>query len=324
MSSLPTSTINVQNWSPRHRGKIIGLSQIPYGPILISVIYNSFFVKGHDEQVMLQDLHGFFLTMSVLMGSLSLCAMLFTREYPYVESEQDKERLTLVQLCAKQEINPENHKYNSLLSCLMHLDVQLIFLSQAITPVAGLTVMTNVTAILLSMGYINLSFAYTTAGPCWTFCVVFLVSFISDKYIDNISRVTISMIFSAVSTLAFLLFVSYGEYLSIFSIAYFLSQASVAASNCLLPTALTEKFDHSLFGYIFSVSCLVPDVMNLMVQPLAGYLFDRQTQNEECLGAHCFHDVLILACCVQFLGTILHTLSILHSHRRRINQNNEK
>ena len=322
MSYLPSYTINVQNWSLRHRGKVIGLFRMAYGQILISVIYNNFFVKGHEEQVMLQDLHGFFLSMSVLMGSFSVCAMLFTRKYPYVESEEDKERLVLVEPSTTQDT--ENHRYQSLLSGLLHLDVQLIFWSQAITPLAGIIMRTNITAILQSLGYINLSFAYTTAGPCWAFCVIILVSFISDKYIHNISRVTISMIFAVVSALTFLLSIGYGHFLSILSIAHFLSITSLAASFCLLPTALTEKFDHSLFGYIFSLSCLVPDVVNLMVQPLAGYLFDRQTQNGECLGAHCFRDVLILACCAQFLGTILHSLSILHSHRRRIIQNNDR
>ena len=281
MSYLPSYTINVENWSPRHRGKVIGMFLIPYGQILTSIIYNSFFVKGHEEQVMLQDLHGFFLAMSILMGSSSLCSMLFTIKYPYVESEQYTERLVLVGPCATQDINLENHKHNSLMSGLMHLDVQLVYWSQAITPIAGITMRTNITAILKSLGYINLSFAYTTAGPCFTLCVIILVTFISDKYIQNISRVTISMIFSVVSTLALLLSIGYGHYLSIISIAYFASNASLAALFSSVPAALAEKFDSSVFGYIFSLSLLVPKVVSLMVQPLAGYLFDRQTHDGE-------------------------------------------
>ena len=324
MSYLPSYTINVQNWSARHRGKVIGLFNNPYGQILTSIIYNNFFVKGHEEQVMLQDLHGFFLTMAVLMGSLSLCSLLFTRKYPYIESEQEEELLGLVQTSATDDSESENKKYSSLMSGVMHLDVQLIFWSQAITPLAGITVVTNITAMLQSLDNINLSFAYTTAGPCLSLSVVLLATFISDKYIHNISRVTISMLFSVVSTLAFLLSIGYGDYLSIISIAYFVSVASVAASFSLLPTALTEKFDHSLFGYIFSLSVLVPNVLNLMLQPLAGYLFDRQSQNGQCLGAHCFHEVFILVCCVQFLGSVLHCFSILHSHRSRLNRNDTK
>ena len=114
MSYLPSYTINVENWSPRHKGKVIGMFLIPYGQILISIIYNSFFVKGNEEQVIRQALHGFFLAMSILMGRLFLCSMLFTRKYTYVESEQDTERLLLVEPCATQVINPEK-KCNNLM-----------------------------------------------------------------------------------------------------------------------------------------------------------------------------------------------------------------
>ena len=58
--------------------------------MFISIIYSSCFVKGNEEQVMLQDLHGFFLAMSVLLGSLSLFAMVFTRTYPYEDNENDR------------------------------------------------------------------------------------------------------------------------------------------------------------------------------------------------------------------------------------------
>ena len=320
MSYLPSYTINVTNWSPQHRGRIIGIFQIPYqlGPMFISIIYNSFFVKGNEEQVMLQDLHGFFLCMSVMLGSLSLFGIIFTRKYHYMDNAKDNELSILIDHCSTENLNDQKETTvcTRFIRGMLHMDVQLIFWSQAITPIAGLVMLTNITAMLKSLGYISLSFAYTTAGPCLTFSVVLVVSFISDKCIHKISRVTISLILSIPSTLASLISIGYGHYLSILSIAYFLSLASMASSFCMLPTALTEKFDNSLFGYVFPFSCLATYIVNVVVQPLAGYLYDTQTQDEECWGAHCFHNILILVACIQLLGTIFHLLSISHSHYR--------
>ena len=317
MSYLPSYTINVQNWSPQHRARIIGILQIPYqlGPMFISIIYNSFFVKGNVEQVLLQDLQGFFLCMSVFLGSVSLFTMIFTRKYDYIDNEKDNELSVLVDHCTTN--NLYDQKETSFIRGMLHMDVQLIFWSQAITPIAGVVMLTNITAMLKSLGYISLSFAYTTAGPCWAFFVVLFVSFISDKYIHNISRVTVNMIFSMASTLAALISIGYGHYLSVLSITYFLSISSMASSFCMLPTALTEKFDNSLFGYVFPFACLSTYIVNVVVQPLAGYLYDTQAQDEECWGAHCFHNILILVACIQLLGTIVHLLSISHSHYRR-------
>ena len=329
MSYLPSYTVNVQNWHSIHRGKIIAILQIPYqfGAILISITYNSFFAKGHEEEVMLQDLHGFFLAMSVFLGCLSLLSMILTGEYPYnTEIEKDQERLSLVERCATRALNSqitsEQLKYNHFLRGMVQLDSQLIFWTLALTPVAGLILGTNITAMLKSLGHIKLSFAYTTAGPFCVLCVVFIVSYISDKYRNNISRVSISMLVSAASTLVLLLSIAYGHYLSIITIAYFISIASTASAFCLLPTVLTEKFDDSLFGYVYPFSCLVPNVMNALVQYLVGYMYEKQAHDGECWGAHCFHHVMILTCCVQLLGTILHSLSISHAHFGGVKRNN--
>ena len=50
MSYLPTYAVNVGNWSSRHRGKIISFLQAPYqiGPLLMSVIYYSFFENNQE------------------------------------------------------------------------------------------------------------------------------------------------------------------------------------------------------------------------------------------------------------------------------------
>ena len=317
---LPSYTINVQNWSPQHLAMIICFIQSPYqlGPMFISIIYNIFFVKGNEEQVMLQDLHGFFLAMSVLLGSLSLFAMIFTRKYPYVDNENDSELAIFVGHCSTQNVNDHNEitKYNSFISGMLHLNAQLIFWSQAVTPIAGVVMLTDITAMLKSLDHISLSSTYISVGPCWTLCVIILSSYISDKYIHNISRVTISIIFSVASTLAAVISIGYGQYLSILSIIYFVSISSMASTFCMLPTVLTEKFDTFLFGYVFPSACLATYLVNVVVQPLAGYLYDTQTQDEECWGAHCFYSILILVASIQLLVTIFHLLSISHSYYR--------
>ena len=60
--------------------------------------------------------------------------------------------IILVSHCSKQNVNDQNEitKYNSFISGMLHLDVQLIVWSQAITPIADVVMLTNITAMLKS------------------------------------------------------------------------------------------------------------------------------------------------------------------------------
>ena len=320
MSYLPTYTVNVQNWSPRHRGVIVGVLQIPYqiGPVLISIIYNSFFVKGHEKDVMLQDLQGFFVTVCVLLGSFTIIAFLFTKVYPHTESDSDREHMSLVDndvIQINQDgVQDTGSKHTSIVSGVKDLDVHLIFWAQAITPVAGFTMLTNITSMLQSLGHINLSFAYTTSGPVVALLVKMAASYISDKFIHKISRVSISMICSIFSTLILLIAVGFGNHLSILSLAYFISISSAETTFCMLPTALSEQFVNDLFGYVFTSACLIACVANAIEQPIAGYLYDRETDGANCFGPQCFQNVFILVGCIQLVGTLLHSLIVFHTN----------
>ena len=320
MSYLPTYTVNVGNWSSRHRGKIIGLLQAPYqiGPVLMSVIYYSFFANNQEVNVEKEDLSGFFACMAGILGFFTVLALILTREYEYIETDEDREHLNLMETDSREakpsdesEETNQKQNYTSFWTGMKHLNIQFMFWAQAVTPVAGLIMLTTITPMLNSFGYINLSYAYTTSGPFVVLISKIIITYISDKYIHKISRMTFSLILSIGSAICLFFAIFYGDNLVVITIAYLVSITAGEISFGMIPTALTERFDNSIFGMIFTLGCLIASLTNAFMQPVAGHLYDINTVDGQCYGLHCFQMVFVFQFCLQVVGTALHIFSLL-------------
>ena len=320
MSYLPTYPVNVGNWSSRHRGKIIGLHQTPFqiGPLLMSVIYYSFFANNQKVNVEKEDLRGFFVCMAGILGFFTVLALILTRDYEYIETDEDREHLNLMETDSR-EAKPsdesgeskQKQKYTSFCSGIKHLDIQFMFWAQAVTPVAGLTMLTTITPMLNSFGYINLSYAYTTSGPFVVLISKLIITYLSDKYIHKVSRMTFSLILSIGSAIFHFFAIFYGDNLAVLTIVFLVSITAGGISFGMIPTALTERFDNSIFGIIYTLGCLIASLTNAFMQPIAGHLYDMNTVDEQCYGFHCFQMVFVFQFCLQMAGTTLHIFSLL-------------
>ena len=311
--SLPAFTVNVTNWSSRHRGIVISIIQMPaqIGPMFISVIYYNVYASGDKADVLDQDLTGFFFAMCGLMGGFALMALLGTRHYSTYSTEED----ALVGSATEQTLIvdkiSDTQKHTSFSDGLRNMETQLVFWAQGITPVAGFIILTNITPMLKSLGFIHLSFMYTTTGPCVALVVKMFVIYISDKFVHKVSRVSISMLLSLLSALLLSFSIGFGHHLPLLVTTYFVAISSAETSYCMLPTYLTEKFDNSMFGYVFSCGTMAPCLINILMQPLSGYLYDIHARGGECFGSQCFQIVIVLAAILQIGGTVLHMVSIL-------------
>ena len=124
---------------------------------------------------------------------------------------------------------------------MKHLDIQFMFWAQAVTPVAGLIMLTTITPMLNSFGYINLSYAYTTCGPFIVLISKIIITYISDKYIHEISRMTFSLILSIGSAIFLLFAIFFDDTLVVITIAFLVSITAGDFSFGMIPTALTES-----------------------------------------------------------------------------------
>ena len=283
---------------------MISIIQMPaqIGPMFISVIYYNGYASGDKADVLDQDLTGFFLAMCGLMGGFVLMALLGTRHYSTYIMEEEAPIVDKV---------PATQKHTSFSDGLRNPETQLVFWAQGITPVAGMIISTDITPMLKSLGYIHLSFIYTTTGPCVALVVTMFLNYLSDKFIHKISRVSISMMLSALSALLLSFSIGFGHHLPLLVTTYFVVVSSAVTSNLILPTYLTEKFDSSMFGYVLTCASMAPCLINIVMQPLSGYLYDIHAHGGECLGPQCFQIVFVLAASLQIGGTVLHMVSIL-------------
>ena len=318
MSYLPAYTVNVGNWSSRHRGKIIGLLQTPYqiGPVLMSIVYYNLFADGQEVDVEKEDLRGFFACMTGLFGFFTVLALILTSEYEYVET--DAEHLNLINTDSTDtttsdksgEPNRERN-YTSLWSGMKHSDIQVMLWAQAVTPVAGLIMLTTITPMLNSFGYVHLSYAYTTSGPFVVLISKIIITYLSDKYIKKISRMTFSLGLSICCAISLFFSIFYGDNLVVITIAFMVAIITGEITFGMIPTVLTERFHNSMFGSIYSLGCLIACLTSAFMQPIAGHLYDINTVDGECYGLHCFQMVFVFLFCLQVVGTALHILSLL-------------
>ena len=321
MSYLPTYTVNVGNWSSRHRGKIVGFLQAPYqiGPVFMSILYYSFFAEDQEVNIDEGNIGGFFACVSGILGTFTLLAAILTREYKYIETDEDKEHSFLIKNNSEEmklaDQSNEPIKHTSFWYGMKHLDVELIFWAQAMTPAAGMSMLTTMTPMLNSFGYFNLSFTYTTCIPFVILVLKFIITYFSDKYIHKLPRIFSVLILSTCSSIILLFCIFYGDHLAVISIAFLVTISTGEITFSLLPTAFTEKFHISIFGLMFTLGCFVASITSALVQPLAGLLYDIQTIDGECHGLHCFQMVYVFQFCLQAIATTLLIFSLLSSRQ---------
>ena len=337
---LPNLTANVNNWPVKHRGKILNFLQSPtqIAPIILSALYYSIFARSTDLCV--DDLQGFFLCLCCMLGSFSLISVAFTREYSYIDlndnndggvgtiKTKDNEKTQIIQQhpdnVRKKKYDENRHlivqnvicdktRLDSIIGGVKCIDTQVVFWAQGITPIAGLVMLNNITSMLQSSGYIHLSFAYTTAGPLTALIIRSTTMYISDRCIHKISRVGISLILSAVSLISLIPCIWLGGSIVILSIAYFSTISSAETNFLLLPLFLAERFDASLFGNVYTCAILLPCILNAIVQPIIGYMYDMQVSagDSECVGFKCFQMIFVVLFLTQLAGTGLHILHVL-------------
>ena len=251
-----------------------------------------------------------------MLGVFTILPVIFTREYPHTEN--DLETVPLV--TPQQHDTPQPGKLNQLNSITSgnkSWEIQLVFWADCITPVAGFVMMTNITSMLNSLGFNHLSFAYTTAGPLVVLAVRTMASFISDKCLHKIYRVEISMIVSILALMSLFPCIFYGDYLAVLTAAYFISFSAAETCFSLLPLTLTEYFQPVLFDYIYAICFLFPSIINAIIQPITGYMYDQQvnTNDMECYGFHCYQSIFVLVFSLQLFGTIPHILYSIHKRK---------
>ena len=156
-----------------------------------------------------------------------------------------------------------------------------------------------------------MSYTYTTSGPFVVLICKTIVTHLSDTYIHKVSRMTFSLMLSLGSAIFLFFAIFYGDNLLVTTIAFLVSITAGGTSFGMIPAALTERFDSSVFGMIFTLGCLIASLTNAFMQPIAGHLYDINTVDGHCYGLHCFQMVFVFQFCLQVIGTALHIFSLL-------------
>ena len=87
--------------------------------------------------------------MAGILGLFTVLALILTRDYGYMKTDEDMEQTHIIETDSTKakpaESGEPNRNYTSFWSGMKHLDIQFMCLTQAVTPVAGLIMLTTIT-----------------------------------------------------------------------------------------------------------------------------------------------------------------------------------
>ena len=217
---MPSLITNMANFSPRHRGKVIGILDAAFsaGPASMALIYGVYFTLGHVTDEQNQDLKGFYLMSAVLFGIIALLEVLFLKQYNFPVDEDSNKQVNDV-------ISKTADEYKTihcdLTGCSLLTNFNFHFLLWSFLFCAGLQLMfqNNITVYLKSYSLEHYSTLFTTLNPIFGVISKFFVGFFSDAILHKVPRITVLFTFNVFQTAVLIVCIFWSNYLGVLVLA---------------------------------------------------------------------------------------------------------
>ncbi|KAL3861911.1 hypothetical protein ACJMK2_007924 [Sinanodonta woodiana] len=316
---ISSLTTNMENFHPKHRGKIIGLLDASFsaGPALIALIYGVSFKNGHETDEQNQDLKGFYLMSAILFAVIGGLAVLSLKHYGY-EEEEEKSRNEVDETEKEQPAYSSDENITGL-KLLRRFSFQFIFWAYIFC--AGLQLMynINITAYLKSFDLEHYSTMFTTLNPIFQVISKFIVGFLSDAIVHKIPRIGVLFAFNILQTIVLVICIFFADNI----VVLYISLVGIGMPNgalwCLTPTMLSEYYGMKYFGRNWGSVMLGNAFGGLAIQKAYGWIYDSSITKEgetSCYGLHCFTWSFAMAAVLSFCSCIFN-MGVLERELKR-------
>ncbi|WAR14985.1 MCH1-like protein [Mya arenaria] len=289
MASLTT---NMNNFHPKHRGKVIGLLDASFsaGPALISLLYGVLFKHGHETDEQNQDLKGFYLTSAISFGVIGLLGVFLLKNVPYIENEEQFKDMTHVDNENVSNVPPREGDLTGL-KLFKNWDFQFLFWGYIFCAGLQLTFQTNITAYLKSYRLEHYSTLFTTLNPIFGVISKFIAGFLSDALVHKVPRIAVLFAFNIFQTTVMTICIFWSNNLSVLVLALIGIGMPNGALWCLTPTMLSEFYGMKYFGRNWGMIMIGNAFGGLLFQRVFGWIYDSSigfTGQTVCHGLKCF------------------------------------
>ncbi|XP_041378076.1 probable transporter MCH1 [Gigantopelta aegis] len=315
MASMMT---NISNFSPKHRGKVIGILDASFscGPTLVALVYGTLFTNGHvhdDEQK--QNLRGFYLMMALLFATANLLGILFLSQYEYDDPEESRFAVNsdgILESSEKvKEINPNPEPVEEMtgFKLLKSIDYQFLMWAFIICSSLQLMFQNNITTYLKSFRMEGASTLFTTLNFAAGTVSKFVIGYLSDSIVHRVPRPAVALIAMIFQTVSLTLCIFFGNYYSVLLVSVLFVGMPNGATWCLTPTMTSEFFGVKYFGRNWGFMMLGTAFGGLILQKIFGAIYEDRIRTpgvKDCLGLGCFRYSFVMVAGLSFCAVVLY------------------
>ncbi|XP_046547135.1 probable transporter MCH1 [Haliotis rubra] len=306
---------NVNNFRPKHRGKIIGVLDASFsgGPALVALIYGTLFVNGHDHNDEdKQNLSGFYLLNALLFVAANVLGIFFliTRILP--EDEEKKSLVSSEEIpdeLKPQKVNPEISQDITGRKLLFNFDFHFLTWSFWMCACLQLMFQTNITTYLKSFHMEGYSTVLTTLNFVAGTIAKISFGFGSDLIVHKVPRALVILTATAVQTVVLAICIYSANSLPILFIAVLGVGIPNGATWCLTPTMTSEFFGIKYFGRNWGAMMIGNAAGGVLLQKVFGAIYDNAIPikgQTNCYGQGCFRWSFVMATVLSLCSVIFY------------------
>ena len=317
MMYIAPMTINMVNFKPKHRGKIVGLTGACWwtGPALFSLMYGTLFSGT-------QNIRDYFLTCAVIFLVVNIISIFCVKYYPVsLDGTEDHSLEDNTQVDAN-PIGSVNSEHSTLVSSpteeappdvtgidlLRSVDFHLIAWCFLLVSSIQIMFINNVSVYLKSYKMDKLITTLTVSGPLVAAMCKFLSGCLSDELLRFLPRASYLAIVTVCQTVLLTACISKGDNMVVFITTTYVVYASNGVYYGLIPTLISEYFGMKYFSRNWGGLILVYALLGWAFLAEFGYVYDHHIPDHDtttCYGNHCFRESYVIAAATTFIGTLL-------------------
>ena len=302
--TLVSTRVSMANFSPRHRGFIIGVTTAFFfvGPCLFSIVY----VLGFSDK----PVSNFFLCLSFCVVVVNILAILFVRTPP-LDHDRAGEEMCLLKTTVS--FNPEQDEIPEAITdrfgVYQFIQPPFQLLMWALFCGASVQVMyvSNTTTYIHSYSFGNWGAYILVVAPVCAALAALSGGLLSDKTYKYTSRLTYLLTGTTLQATVFALSAEYGDYDYIFIITTLVLYSNAGQYWCIVPTLTSEYFGLHHFSRNWGLMLMVNALLSIGVLAVFGVFYDAASVegSTSCFGLPCFRNSYLLAAGTSVISAIL-------------------
>jgi hypothetical protein len=313
MASMP---VIVSNYSQQYHGCIIGILNSFHftGPAAFAAIYGAFFVNGHIEDEIHQDIWGYFLFSAAVGLGVYAASVVLIRPVPRPVTVTETSTL----LPSVTSSDPHHSPQLTGFALFRDPNFHLILWPYTLGISVQLAFINNSAVYLKSFGLERYTTVITVLSPLAGGIANFGVGALSDVTLERFPRVTYHVAATCLQIVCLILCLFYLDSIVFFTVTSVNIYIANAVGITLSPTMLCDEYGTRSLSLTLGILWLTLSFVVLIIQAIFGVLYDLYAdENNDCYGIQCFFWMLIISIILSFIKLLFDSRLLINQLKQR-------